>query len=104
MARVSLISPSSHPSLYDTTACCVVGGRAWNSLREPGPREHRLVFRKRVSIAVGRGGEHHHAKLAVEGGVMRSGSGMNSSVRARPPGARAAYALAANCSQAGTSK
>jgi hypothetical protein len=37
--------------------------------------------------------------MAGDGGVSLSGSGMNSSAFAIPPGARAAYAFAVNCPQ-----
>ena len=53
----------THP-LYDTTACCVVGGSGWNSLaHEPGPAKSSLVLRKRVSVAVSCGREHHQCEV-----------------------------------------
>jgi hypothetical protein len=40
--------------------------------QEPGPGKNRLEFRKRVSIAVGCGGEHHQREVSVIAPVLQS--------------------------------
>ena len=72
--------------------------------QEPGPGKNSLKLSERVSIAVGCAGEHDEREAGCRRRRDAIGLGDEFQRDCSAARRRAAYALAANCSQVGTSK